>query len=287
MAKRLLVLLAAAACTPNFQSQDQVVDLRILAVSAEPPEAQFDADGGAADPVKLTVLAVDPARPNAIATLEAQLCQPTDSRLCDQGLSVPQAPLTRDGGTSFSTALAVPQPVLAQAAAANDLGAFDGIRVQYSFTVSDGDPAGPQKGEKIIVYSPRGGAPNQNPRLAGLLLSRAGVPFTTVHDGDSLALAAGEEIGVRPVLADGARETYTTTDLRGNRVTLTEDPAYSFYTTPGGQFDPGTASEAVDGGAPPQGLTRFQAVAGSGTFWVVVRDGRGGETWVTIAWTAS
>jgi hypothetical protein len=287
MTKRLLLLLAAAACTPNFQSQDQVVDLRILAVSAEPPEAQFDADGGSADPVKLTVLAVDPARPGSLATLSAQLCEPTDSRLCDQGLSVDQGTLTRDGGDLFSSVLVVPQPVLAQAVAANDLGAFDGIRVQYSFSVSDGDPAGPQQGDKIIIYSPRGGAPNRNPRLSGLLLSRAGVPFATVQDGDSLALAAGEEIGVRPVLADGARETYTTTDLRGNPVTLTEDPAYSFYTTPGAQFDPATATEAVDGSAPPEGLTRFQPSLGSGTLWVVVRDGRGGETWLTIAWTAS
>jgi len=282
--KRLLLLLAAAACTPNFQSQDQVVDLRILAVSAEPPEAQFDTGGGSVDPVSLTILAVDPTRPGSIATLSAQLCGPTDSRLCDQGFSADGGTLTRDGGDLFSTILAVPQPVLAQAVAANDLGAFNGIRVQYSFSVADGAPARPQTGDKIIIYSPRGGSPNQNPRLDGLELSRAGVVFQTIRDGQSLTLDAGEEIGVRPLLPDGGREQYTTTDLRGNPVTLTEDPAYSFYTTAGAQFDPATANEAADGGAPPEGLTRFQAFSDAGTFWVVVRDGRGGETWLTIPW---
>jgi hypothetical protein len=285
MTKRLFLLLLAAGCTPNFQSQDQVVDLRILAVTAEPPEAQFDLDGGSVDPVQLTVLAVDPAHPDSVATLTAQLCEPTNSRLCDQGLSIAQGTLTRDGGDLFSTTLAIPQLVLDQAVAANDLGAFDGTRVQYSFSVSDGDPAGPQTGDKIIIYSPRGGTPNQNPRMTGLLLSRDGGNFATVADGQAITMDAGDEIGVRPVLADGARETYTTTDLLGNQVTLTEDPAYSFYTTPGAQFDPTTANEAVDGGAPPEGLTRFQAFSGSGKFWVVVRDGRGGETWLTIPWS--
>jgi hypothetical protein len=283
--KRLLVLLAAVACTPNFQSQDQVVDLRILAVSAEPPEAQFDADGGAVDPVRITVLAVDGTHRTAPATLTAQLCQPTDTRLCDQGLSLPQGTLARDGGDEFSSTLAVPQPVLAQAAAANDLGAFNGIRVQYSFSVDDGDPHGAQSGDKIVIYSPRGGQPNQNPRLTGLQLTRAGVPFLVAHDGDQIAFNSGEEIGVEPLLADGARETYTTLDLRGDPVTLTEDPAYAFYTTPGAQFDNGTANEPVDGGAPPQGLTRFQPFFGFGTFWVIVRDGRGGETWVALNWS--
>ena len=285
--KRLSLLLLALACTPNFQSQDQVVDLRILAVSAEPPEAQFDADGGSVDPVTITVLAVDGARRAAPATLTAQLCQPTDTRLCDQGLSLPQGTISRDGGDEFSSTVEVPQPVLAQAAAANDLGAFNGIRVQYSFSVDDGDPHGPQAGDKIVIYSPRGGVPNHNPRLTGLQLTRAGVPFLIAHDGDQVTFNSGEEIGVRPLLADGARETYTTTDLRGDPVTLTEDPAYAFYTTQGAQFDNGSANEPVDGSAPPQGLTRFQPFFGSGTFWVIVRDGRGGETWLTVSWAAN
>jgi hypothetical protein len=285
--KCLLLLLPALACTPNFQSQDQVVDLRILAVSAEPPEAQFDADGGSVDPVTITVLAVDGANRAAPATLTAALCQPTDSRLCDQGLSVPVPQQRRDGGDEFSSTVAVPQPVLAQAAAANDLGGFNGIRVQYSFSVDDSDPHGPQAGDKIVIYSPRGGAPNQNPRLTGLQLTRAGGLFRIAHDGDQIAFNAGEEIGVEPLLAADAREMYTTLDLRGNKVPLTEDPAYAFYTTPGAEFDNDTANEPVDGGSPPQGLTRFKPSAGAGTFWVIVRDGRGGETWLTVNWTAS
>jgi hypothetical protein len=285
----ILFLCAAAACTPDFQSQSQVIDLRVLAVQAEPPEAQFDADGGAVDPVKLTVLAVDPVRPSSLATLSASLCEPTDAGLCNEALSLPQPTLTRDGGTLFTTTLEVPQPVLAQAAGASDLGAFDGIRVQYSFSVADGDPAGPQTGEKVVIYSPRGGhAPNKNPILRGVSAIEPDGGSTFLADGQLLAAQPGVDIGLTPLLPPDQIERYTTTDLRGNLIDLIEFPAYSFFTTPGGQFDRETASEPVDGGvAPPQGLTRFQAPdGGSGTLWVVVRDGRGGESWLTIPWTS-
>jgi hypothetical protein len=234
------------------------------------------------------VLAVDPQRPGAVATLTAAVCEPTDSRLCDQGLSVPQGDLHRVGGTVFSTTLEVPQPVLAQAVARNDLGGFDGIRVQYSFGIADGDPAGPQTGDKIIIYSPRGGKPNKNPILSGVSAIQPDGGTALLTDGQPLAARPGTDIGLTPILPQDQIERYTTTNLRGEAVSLIEFPAYSFYTTPGGQFDRDTAQQPVDGGsAPPQGLTRFQAPdGGSGTLWVVVRDGRGGESWLTIPWTS-
>ena len=45
--------------------------------------------------------------------------------------------------------------------------------------------------------------------------------------------------------------------------------------------------EPIDGVAPPDGLTRFTADGpGNGTLWIVIRDGRGGETWLTFPWVA-
>ena len=53
-------------------------------------------------------------------------------------------------------------------------------------------------------------------------------------------------------------------------------------------YDSYRAADApVDGVAPPDGLVRFTVSRGSGTLWVVVRDGRGGESWLAISWTAS
>jgi hypothetical protein len=303
------VLLLAAACTPNFQSQDQVVDLRILAVRADPPEALFDLDAGTVQPVQLTILAVDGARRDAGATLNATVCAATDSGVCDQGALLSEPPLSRDAGDLFSTPLFVSSDAVVGAADASALGGLNGVRVQYSFTVDDGDPHGPQSGAKIVIYSPSSvqfldaGRPNHNPILDGVVvvLPDGGSPLSAgrslLADGEPLVAPAEVAIGLTPILPnDGGPpngtpngiEIYQTTDLRGNVITLPEFPAYSFYTTGNAEFDNGTASQPVDGGvAPPQGLTRFtaHADAGAGTMWIVVRDGRGGESWLTIPWT--
>jgi hypothetical protein len=292
---RALVLAGAAlvACTPDFQSQSQVVDLRVLAVQAEPPEAQFDPDAGTVEPVKLTVLAVDGARPDASATLTARNCAATDSGVCDEGPSIPVDTLTRDGGDVFTTTLALPQSVVAGAADASDLRGFDGVRVQYSFSIDDGDDAGPQRGEKVVVYTQATdagllGHPNKNPILAGAKVTEPDGGSQAVLDGQPLMAPAEVALGLTPLLPRDQIETYQTLDLRGNLITLPEFPAYSFYTTGNAEFDNDTASEPVDGGtAPPQGLTRFTALAGAGTLWIVVRDGRGGESWLTIPWTST
>jgi hypothetical protein len=297
------VLLLAAACTPNFQSQDQVVDLRILAVRADPPEALFDLDAGTVQPVQLTILAVDGARRDAGATLNATVCAATDSGVCDQGQLFSEPTLSRDAGDLFLTTLSVPPEAVVGAADASALGGLNGIRVQYSFAVDDGDLHGPQSGAKVVIYSPTSvqsleGHPNHNPILDGVVavLPDGGSPLpdggSLLVDGQPLVAPSEVNIGLTPILPnDGGPngiETYVTTDLRGNVITLPEFPAYSFYTTGNAEFDNNTASQPVDGGvAPPQGLTRFtaHADAGAGTMWIVVRDGRGGESWLTIPWT--
>jgi hypothetical protein len=88
------------------------------------------------------------------------------------------------------------------------------------------------------------------------------------------------------LLADGGEEDYCALDLRGQIVRLKEQAHYSFFAGPGGEFDTDTADEPLDGGAPPDGLARFTPHADAGTVWIVVRDGRGGESWVERPWTA-
>ena len=288
--KKLFFFCAAAfagACTPNFAAPSEVSDLRVLAVQAEPPEAQFDAQGNVQD-VSLRILAVDPAR-DGFSSMTSSLCAVTDSRRCESGPHFDMPLAARKGGTEFSATVpgALMARVIAFAQSSDKLQGLGGIRVMFALSVEDGDPNGPVAADKILLYSPQGTTPNHNPAMTGLALSRDGQPAGSVAPGQTLQLQRGVTYGIRPLLAPGAREEYDTTDLRGNKVHLKEQPLYAFFTTPGAEFDRDTAYEPVDGVAPPDGLTRIDAIrTGSGTVWVVIRDGRGGESWIAIPWIA-
>ena len=155
----------------------------------------------------------------------------------------------------------------------------------FALRVDSCDPHGPAFCDKILLYSPRGGTPNHNPRILGLVLSRDGVALGSIAEGETLQVPQGAEIGLRPILADDAREQYDTVDLRGNTVHLKEQPRYSFFTTSGAEFTRDSADEPFDGVAPPDGLTQFDTFGKpTGTLWIVIRDGRGGESWVSFPW---
>ena len=286
--RNLLPLLGILACTPSFQAPSDVSDLRVLAVEADPPEAQFDAQGNVAD-VHLRVLAVDPYR-DGFAAMDSALCAPSDSRRCDSGPRFDLPPASRQGGTEFSATVpgALMGPLIAYALSSDALKGLGGIRVMFSLAVSDGDPNGPILADKILLYSPAGTPPNHNPLLTGLAVTADGVPVATIDPSQTLELKLGVKYGLRPLLAEGAREEYDTTDLKGNTVHLTEDPSYAFFVSPGAEVDRDNATEPQDGIAPPDGFTRIDAFrAGTGTLWVVVRDGRGGESWIAVAWHGS
>jgi len=281
----IIIMMGLTACTPSFQSASEVLDLRVLAVQAEPPEAQFDETG--VDDVHVRVLAVDPARPGGFALMKWELCAPTDSHRCDNGPLFGYAgSQSRQGTNEFpATTISVPLQLVQAALAGVKLGDLGGIRVQFSFSVDDGDPNGPAYASKDLLYSPRGTPPNHNPLMTGIHLTLAGADAGTVTPGQSMCLPLGVQIGLRPLLAPDARETYTTTDLQGRKVTLTEDPEYSFFSTPGADLDRDSALEPADGVAPPDGIARIRANSGSGTFYIVIRDGRGGESWLSFPWT--
>lgn len=284
---RWLALLAVlCACTPDFQARSDVTDLRVLAVQAEPPEALYGANG--VDDVVVTVLAVDPS-PHSAFSLAFDVCAPTDSLRCDDGPIYFSGALPPQQDGTFQLRLSVPQEVLQAALQADDLKGLNGIRAQLSLTVDDGTAHGPQYASKVLVYSPRGvPTPNHNPQMSGSLLSSDGDQIGTLMPGDALHLPADKsQIGLRPLLATGAREIYQVTDLTGNVITLTEQPQYAFYQTGGADLDTDTAYEPLDGGAPPDGLARIRAnTGGSGTFYVVVRDARGGESWLAFPWSS-
>jgi hypothetical protein len=281
----LLLFLALAACTPDFAAPSDVFDLRVLAVQAQPPEAQFDASS--VDSVTVRVLAVDPSARD-LATMNGTLCALTDSRRCGSGSQLPLPMKKQPAGGEFNWQVSLPRAVIDFAQSFDDLKGLGGIRVMLALSVDDADPHGAVYAAKTLIYSPRGKPPNHNPELTGVHLTRDGNDVTTIARGALLSLPGGVQIGLRPLLTPQSIEEYDTTDLRGNTVHLKEQPTYSFFTTTGAEMDRDTADEPLNGVAPPDGLARIKAkgAGNSGTLWIVVRDGRGGEDWLAIPWSS-
>jgi hypothetical protein len=283
----LAIALLAAACTPSFDSVSDIRDLRVLAVQAEPPEAQFDQNG--VQDVTVRVLAVDPV-PRSLTRIDGRLCAPTDSRRCETGMRVELPSLVGPAGGEFSWVVRLPRALVDFALGNDALRGLGGIRVMLSLEVNDGDPHGVVFASKNVIYSPAGGTPNHNPLMTGLHLTKDTSDAGKWSPGDPpLALGVGAPIGLRPLLAADAIEEYDTTDLRGNRVHLREQLSYSFFVEPGAEVDRDGADEPLDGVAPPEGLTRITANrrGGAGKLYVVVRDGRGGQSWTTVDWLAN
>jgi hypothetical protein len=282
--RRLLPLLALLACTPNFQSESEVSDLRVLAVMAEPPEAQFDKSS--VDDVQVRVLAVDPAAGGRGGTATAVLCALTDSRRCgDPRLPLPPQQVGAMGDEIKFT-VQLPPRLIELAQQSDALKGLGGIRAMLSLSVDDGDPHGVVWAAKTLIYSQRGKPPNHNPLMTGLRRTRDGQEPAVLQPLEMVRLQPGVKIGLRPLLAPGAEEEYDAVDLRGNTVHLKEQAVYSFFATIGAELDHDIAYEPLDGVAPPDGLVRIDAPSnGSGTLWIVVRDGRGGESWLSFPWT--
>jgi hypothetical protein len=283
-------LATLAACTPSFQDQSEVIDLRVLAVSAEPPEAFADIDAGTVDDVSVTVLVADPV-PRATVDASASICFPTDNLIC-QTPRIDLSPQTAPKPGELSFQVAAPAPVIAGALQNDKLKGFGGVRVQFTAQVGDGDPHGPVTGEKVLLFSttPRDQA-NHTPRIVSLEVTRSSGTVQELDAGQTLQMAAGEQVGIRPIVGPGPEgaEDYTTTDLTGAKVSLHEQLSYSFYALLGASWDKDTASETLPGQPLPTfGINRLQTYRqGSGTFWIIVYDGRGGVSWFTGQWKAT
>ncbi len=267
-------LVTAAACTPDFQSPRQVTDLRVLAIRQEAldepgdtsrfADASVDFEALTAQPVRVRALVVDPNARDPV--VHGSLCAPTDSGRCD---GVPTFDLPTASGEPKIT-LDVPSDFVALAKQDDRLKGFGGIRVQLSLEASDGDP--------------------HDPVMASKKITRDGAHVATVATGETVVVAPGVEYGVRPLLGPGASgiEEYDAVDLTGQTIHLRETPRYSFFSTVPIDFDRDDADEPLPGQPQPaNGIARFTAGAGSGSIWVVARDGRGGIGWISVRCTAA
>jgi hypothetical protein len=286
MARRLLphlVLLGCVtACEPSVVSQSELLTTRVLAIRADPPELVVPADGGLPPPVHFTVLAF---APSAAPVVTLALCLSGDPYSADfacpgaNGITLPDdtldvtnpeiaALLLGLGGGLPDAGLAPEEPGVLQ------------VAIGY-FATTGGTESGASERGVYRLGVRFSGNPNHNPQLLGVSLP----------DGGSLEgapLPLGQDVTLTPhipgggpdsawpsVGVDGGIETYPSLD--GG--ILYENLNYSWYASLTAISD-FRSREPTPADTAETATTQFNASdPGPVTFYVVLRDGRGGTDW--------
>jgi hypothetical protein len=192
--------LLLAGCTPKFENATTLVDLRLLAVQAEPPEVLIDiqtvaATGTLPEPlpeISLVPLIVDPNGGGRPVSLKVAICpNRTDESFgsnqmrggrvsdtvgdspCGEGALViadATAVAGPDGVVPFRTSFTPTLPFLIAAAEADPLGIELGLPITVTFTVRAGEES--VIAVKRLLFSPRltpAQTPNRNPIVTKFL----------------------------------------------------------------------------------------------------------------------
>jgi hypothetical protein len=299
----LAATLAAAGCG-SFEDPTIVLDLRVLAVQAQPPELVLDFDPEDpvavvpqldANPITVSALVADPGASRRLAW-DMVACPPTNDQRCD-----PEDPSTAVGSgvvadpeTSAlrpTATFVVGLDVLEESVRADSLAGFGGVAVQVQLRVwpEGGDPATDAVwASKRLLYAPRVPAQrvaNTNPTLDALLVdAEPTMPLAPARCEDgaaSLEVAPQEDVLLLPVEPDGVRETYVLPTFDGGVRTITENLRYAWLATAGG-WSSGASGGPIDAfGNQPKLERTWTAPRAPGDvrLWLVQRDERGGLAW--------
>ncbi len=312
---RVVVLGAAAAGCGRFQDPNVVVDLRTLAMRADPPDQVIDVDLtqpvmpaallAQLVPTRVCALVADPADRRLLWSMT--LCSLLSTDRCDD--NGPE--LLLGMGLSDDPDTSVPEPdlcvtvmpdanllaVLAfivQGDALHGLGGID-YGVVLRVGGENGDRDLDQYAAKTLAVSPRipaERAANHNPTLDRIDASLEDgtpvtLPFGRCADHPAPhALAPDTKLRLKPVEAAGAREVYTVPTLDGHSETFTESLTYQWIAGAGG-FSRGSTGGPRDlTGNPPPLFSDFKSPAASDldgpadiSLWIIQRDERLGVQW--------
>jgi hypothetical protein len=302
----IALAVAALAGCGSFEDPEIVIDLRALAMVAEPPEIVADVDPedpGAVelddiDDVTVCALVADPTEARRLEwTMTA--CPPTDGGRCDEpddpstviGEGIIEDPETGDAAPSMCGTLGADGNLIAilmESVRADDLLGFGGISAQVELRVAGEGGAEPIFATKRVRYAPRIPADrvaNSNPSLESFAVTMPGgeeiaLPIGRCRDIEPLTVGPGAEITIEPVEPEGAREEYVLPTIDGGRVELTENLRYQWLAT-GGDWRRFESGGPVDPfGNEPLLDTRWTSPedAGEVEMWVVQRDERGGSS---------
>ncbi len=294
--------LAALGCVGPQDDPSQVFDLRVLAVQVEPPEilaptcdqSSPAAIAGLARTVQLTALLADPAGAGRDLFYRVRACAQVSDRTCDveedrvelgQGRTPPGAlslPLNGLGLTPLpgqgpdGAALPLLQRVLEK----DQYKGLGGLRVPLALYVKAGEEN--VHAQKLMVYSckllPEMTA-NVTPQLPGITMN--GAEWT---DATPFELQGAGPFELEPLPFAHLQEPYVVPSFELQPVQLEERWKLSWHATLG-RFTPNQTGGEDLGGQESRHQVQWMPPAGAVeqdvTFWVVVRDGRGGTSWLT------
>ena len=306
MKRALAIFVLLLAGCGTLDSPDLVHDLRVLAMRSEPAEQVFALpvyfDGGAVDggldlaaalagldvqPITVTTLFADPDGGGRSLHYQYAICAELgDGGRCD--LSQPDAyaldegDVTPDGGWAELSVTFTPKvSLLAAAVQADAFHGFDYLPVPVQLHLSAGSDEIFAYKRLVFSYAFAGQAvppPNQNPYIPLLLLD--GEPWSASAPP---VLVDRRDYEVSPAIPDGGEEAYARATFEGGSIDFKESWRYSFLATAGAfsSFSTGGQSSVV-GSANPTDSSWTPAdsdAAQDVTYFVIVRDGRGGEGW--------
>ncbi|NMO21657.1 hypothetical protein HPC49_46885 [Pyxidicoccus fallax] len=291
----LLLALGASACIDIDDQPSKVHDFRVLGISTEKPELMApdcertpEALEVLTSEVRFRALLVDPAGGGRPIQYTLWACADVEDELCaDEANRVKLAEgTTAEGELSLAIrpgAATVGEdiPLLLRVQEADPFKGLGGIRMPLVLHAVAGDEE--VYAQKLMVFwcpMVEGMKENVQPVIPGLRVDDA--PWTV----DALPELRGE--GPFVMTADDVapfEETYVVPGLREESVTLQEAWEIAWYAT-FGEFSPQVTGGADLGGQkgkhrtewePPEDAKEAREV----TFWAVVRDGRGGMSWVS------
>jgi hypothetical protein len=302
MKRALVFLLLLEGCNAQFKPETLVDSLRVLAITAEPPEV---APGESA---QLDILQLDPSRPTGKTTVVWVGCEPDpidfNRSACNDTSALLQPTAfatfppgvrvlgfgTRAGYASASTlfdALPPEDPVRANGTSGPVLGVVIGEEVKP--TSSDAElrelfgRIERQEVQTVMALTrvtvTERLTKNHNPKLEALEVDGVALPKNA-----KLQLHEGATVTLLPRATEDSPETYSVL-LPSGPSERSESLVVSWYSTVG-RFD--QARIDVTGGA----LTKFISPGSqaddpvpekrTGTVWLVMRDGRGGQHFETV-----
>ncbi|MDC0711662.1 hypothetical protein POL68_24555 [Stigmatella sp. ncwal1] len=295
----LLLCLGAVACVDPEDKASRVHDFRVLGLATEPselmaptcedtPEAQAALSGA----VTFRALLVDPVGNGRAIRYTLYACADPEDETCEEAAdrvqlaegttNEPELALTiRPGALTVADGT----PLLARVLAEDPYKGLGGLRMPLMLYARAGEGEGEEAvyAQKLMVFScPRvpGMAVNQLPVLPGLLLEEA--PWAA--DGVPELTGRGPFVVKVPDVT-ALQEDYVVPGLRQESVALREAWKVSWHTTLG-EFAPEETGGVGFGDGPGRHRTEWEPPEEANTaqdvvFWAVVRDGRGGESWVS------
>jgi hypothetical protein len=303
------VVAGLAGCT-SFQDPNVVVDLRVLAMTASPPDQVIDVDLtrpvspasllAQLVPTEVCALVADPGLDRRLAW-SLTLCPLTSGDRCDTDLEVPLGagliddPDTAVPAPSMCATIDPDSNLLAVLLDALDGDALKGLGGLYYGVVlrvggEDADRNLDQyaaKSLRVVPRIPQAVTANQNPQLDHLDASigeAAPVALPLVRCAENpapMVLPPATKLRLSPVEPAGARETYVVPTLDGKSQTFTESLTYQWVASAGGVSSGSTGGPRDVSGNPAPLFTDYKSPDAADldgptdvSIWIIQRDER-------------